>query len=61
MEYELEVIGLDAGIVSLQLLQHFNYFVNSYNCHDCAYNVKYSPDNYVPFVDWLKNMVIPFL
>ena len=40
MEYELEVIGLDTRIVLFQLLEHLNYFVNSYNCYHSAYSVK---------------------
>ena len=41
MECELEVVGLDAGIFLLQLLQTLHYFENSYNCYHCGYSVKY--------------------
>ena len=48
MECELEVIGLDTGILILQFLHRLYYFVNSYNCYKRAYDVKYGPDYLAP-------------
>ncbi len=61
MECELEVIGLDTGIFSLQLLHRLYYFVNSYNCYHRAYSVKNSPDYVATFYDLKLSIVLPFM
>ncbi len=61
MEFELEVIGLDTGILTFQFLHRLYYLVNSYNCYHRAYSVKYCPNFVVPFPDWITSMVKPFL
>ena len=51
MECELEVIGIDTGILTFHLLQRLYYFVDSYNCYQRAYSVKCCPDYVAPNVD----------
>ena len=61
MECKLEVVCLDKGILTFQLLHSIYYFLNSYNCYQNAYNIKYYPDYAAPIINWNISIVLPFL
>ncbi len=61
MEYELEVICIEIGVVTFKLLQRLHYFFNPYDSYYCTYSVKKSPDWIAPFNYWSAYLVKPLL